>query len=199
MTAPDRRLRGCVKRWPEAETGAYDPRCCRFPKSCSATVYGDETPEAFLEPAEPVQRIVICAFGAAPHPLDDECQDVRDAEPTTWVSTADCAHASMHAHGEDGRCQHAQQAIEPAAPLAHVGDKILRGAAAVPANVVQFVDQRYLRVWSKHPADPAGMWGSASPSVAYDERHLLDDCGPLVVTAVHEPQPATNQTPEEAR
>jgi hypothetical protein len=25
----------CVQRWPECEDGAYDPRCCRFPKSCS--------------------------------------------------------------------------------------------------------------------------------------------------------------------
>ena len=25
----------CVKRWPECESGGYDPRCCRFPKSCS--------------------------------------------------------------------------------------------------------------------------------------------------------------------
>lgn len=25
----------CVKAWPECETGMYDPRCCRFPKSCS--------------------------------------------------------------------------------------------------------------------------------------------------------------------
>jgi hypothetical protein len=26
----------CVKKWPECESMAYDPRCCRFPKSCSA-------------------------------------------------------------------------------------------------------------------------------------------------------------------
>jgi hypothetical protein len=25
----------CVQRWPECEDGAYDPRCCRFPKNCS--------------------------------------------------------------------------------------------------------------------------------------------------------------------
>lgn len=25
----------CVERWPECEDGAYDPRCCRFPKPCS--------------------------------------------------------------------------------------------------------------------------------------------------------------------
>jgi len=51
--APMRRLRACVESWPEAETGAYDPRCCRFPKSCSATIYGEDTvAEEDLEPAE---------------------------------------------------------------------------------------------------------------------------------------------------
>lgn len=25
----------CVERWPMCTEGAYDPRCCRFPKSCS--------------------------------------------------------------------------------------------------------------------------------------------------------------------
>jgi transcriptional regulator with XRE-family HTH domain len=50
--APMRRLRPCVEAWPGAETGAYDPRCCRFPKSCSATVYDPErVDEADLEPA----------------------------------------------------------------------------------------------------------------------------------------------------
>lgn len=46
-----RRLRECVDRWPGAETGEYDPRCCRFPKSCSADVYSDEhVTDADLEP-----------------------------------------------------------------------------------------------------------------------------------------------------
>lgn len=49
----DRRLRACVERWTEAETMAYDPRCCRFPKSCSATVYDpDRVDESDLEPVE---------------------------------------------------------------------------------------------------------------------------------------------------
>jgi regulator of replication initiation timing len=26
----------CVAKWPECESCLYDPRCCRFPKSCSA-------------------------------------------------------------------------------------------------------------------------------------------------------------------
>lgn len=46
-----RRLRACVENWPDAETGAYNPSCCRFPKSCSATVYDEEhVTEADLEP-----------------------------------------------------------------------------------------------------------------------------------------------------
>jgi hypothetical protein len=28
----------CMARWPECEVGGYDPRCCRFPKSCSCWV-----------------------------------------------------------------------------------------------------------------------------------------------------------------
>lgn len=31
----DRRNVGCRIRWPECVDGEYDPRCCRFPKSCS--------------------------------------------------------------------------------------------------------------------------------------------------------------------
>lgn len=33
------RLKSCVEQWPECEEGKYDPRCCRFPKSCSCTIY----------------------------------------------------------------------------------------------------------------------------------------------------------------
>ncbi len=38
-----RRLLVCVDAWPECETGKYDPRCCRFPKSCSCTIYDEKT------------------------------------------------------------------------------------------------------------------------------------------------------------
>lgn len=34
-----RRLRTCVENWPEAESGEYNPACCRFPKSCSPHGY----------------------------------------------------------------------------------------------------------------------------------------------------------------
>lgn len=43
LSGRPRRLRECVERWPGAEIeGDYDPRCCRFPKSCSASVYDAE-------------------------------------------------------------------------------------------------------------------------------------------------------------
>ena len=45
-----RRIKECVENWPEAEEGKYDPRCCRFPKSCSCTVYWDGITEDELEP-----------------------------------------------------------------------------------------------------------------------------------------------------
>lgn len=33
----------CVQRWPDCAEGEFDPRCCRFPKSCSCTVVHGET------------------------------------------------------------------------------------------------------------------------------------------------------------
>jgi len=33
----DGRYPDCVERWPECFLGGYDPRCCRFPKSCSCS------------------------------------------------------------------------------------------------------------------------------------------------------------------
>ncbi len=35
LAKQDLRSPDCIKQWPECESGAYDPRCCRFPKSCS--------------------------------------------------------------------------------------------------------------------------------------------------------------------
>ena len=38
MKVLDERDPECVKAWPDCASGAYDPACCRFPKSCSAGV-----------------------------------------------------------------------------------------------------------------------------------------------------------------
>lgn len=53
-----RRLKGCVEQWPECESGLYDPRCCRFPKSCSPhgrieAVQAGNLNEDDLEPPPP--------------------------------------------------------------------------------------------------------------------------------------------------
>lgn len=46
-----RRLKSCVESWPECQEGECNPSCCRFPKSCSCTVYDDEhVTEDDLEP-----------------------------------------------------------------------------------------------------------------------------------------------------
>lgn len=36
---PTPRLRTCVEAWPDCAEGEYHPSCCRFPKTCSCTVY----------------------------------------------------------------------------------------------------------------------------------------------------------------
>jgi hypothetical protein len=53
-TTPTPRLRGCVERWPDCEEGSYNPSCCRFPKSCSCTIYDPARVTANdLEPVSP--------------------------------------------------------------------------------------------------------------------------------------------------
>lgn len=42
ITLRRRRLRTCVEAWPECYSSGYDPRCCRFPKSCSCEAYDSE-------------------------------------------------------------------------------------------------------------------------------------------------------------
>ncbi len=81
---PTRRLRECVDNWPDAETGAYDPRCCRFPKSCSATIYDPEhATDADLEPDPRSDTAAsrLASLHAQPHtptckcPTNCHCQE----------------------------------------------------------------------------------------------------------------------------
>jgi hypothetical protein len=72
---PTPRLAACVARWPECAEGEYNPKCCRFPKSCSATIYGDDvTPEDL----EPMRSPSPCRCG---HPVGEHgvngCTRVR--------------------------------------------------------------------------------------------------------------------------
>lgn len=64
MTAPMRRLLACVREWPECETFGYDPRCCRFPKSCSCDCYDPATVNP--EDLEPLSASVTLNSGVGP-------------------------------------------------------------------------------------------------------------------------------------
>jgi len=73
---PERpRLRACVEAWPDAHEGGYDPRCCRFPKSCSADVY---------DPAHVTAEDLECPAMTAPEPTPT-------AEHIDAVARAVCA------------------------------------------------------------------------------------------------------------
>lgn len=59
----ERRLKSCIANWPDCYEGGYDPSCCRFPKSCSCTIYSDGIDDDLLEPepdipAEPTSDTV---------------------------------------------------------------------------------------------------------------------------------------------
>ncbi len=90
----ERRLRACVEAWPGCETGEYNPSCCRFPKSCSCTVYDPDLVRP--EDLEPVRVVVASAMK-----LDDcpECgsyvwwTEERD-RPGAWHMSGD--HHSWH-------------------------------------------------------------------------------------------------------
>jgi hypothetical protein len=77
----------CRAGWPEAFNGGYDPRCCRFPKSCSVP---EPVRGAYFPPPDPAALLALDplvnpalfvspmtmaeaeAFGAGVHVLDDE-------------------------------------------------------------------------------------------------------------------------------
>jgi hypothetical protein len=61
----ERRLAACVEAWPEAEEGMYDPRCCRFPKSCSPYPYPEQVAAGNVE-LEPTAPVVQGADQPAP-------------------------------------------------------------------------------------------------------------------------------------
>ena len=101
-TNEPRRLKSCVEAWPECETGEYNPSCCRFPKSCSATVYSEEhVTEDDLEPpaalvaaqgaARPVNSFDTTAErekngGDSLHVAPQEPSGVTNANGHSWMS-----------------------------------------------------------------------------------------------------------------
>jgi hypothetical protein len=125
VTAPARRLRACVERWPEAETGAYNPHCCRFPKSCSATIYDPErVAEGDLEPVGRPKSDDMEAVDMA----ERQCGQEHAHKPHTWGLCDD-----YECPGFVGRSGVEQPR------LAQVGDRIEHGQE-IPANVVRLRD-----------------------------------------------------------
>ena len=66
----DNRDHECVQQWPECEDGAYDPRCCRFPKSCSCGPRITSLAPPAPEPGEVAE--LVAALKA-----DAECVEVE--------------------------------------------------------------------------------------------------------------------------
>lgn len=77
----------CVAAWPECQSGGYDPRCCRFPKSCSCGPRGildSEAKVCFNSPVtnEPIMDSILAPNGGwkteTTHPIFD-CSDCNRA------------------------------------------------------------------------------------------------------------------------
>lgn len=82
MSEPKRRLRACVEAWPECEPMAYNPACCRFPKSCSCTGYRPgEVTDDDLEPT-PVRPDVPAPSDAAS--VAEQIAALGGATNTEW-------------------------------------------------------------------------------------------------------------------
>ena len=93
------RLRACVERWPGCVEGEYNPACCRFPKSCSCTIYHEESTavtdleESMLEPplymeypkSIPIlENATTCAFCGAPSTAP--CRHVCWQAVAVWIA-----------------------------------------------------------------------------------------------------------------
>ncbi len=90
----NRRPLSCLQPWPDADSGAHNPACCRFPKSCSATVYGDETPDDLLEPGPETQPGSLADLGRVLPNLDDD----QLAEAHNALYAAGCGYG-VDRHG----------------------------------------------------------------------------------------------------
>lgn len=55
-SAADGRDPYCVSRWPDCHAGEYDPRCCRFPKSCSC---GPHLPPEVASTPDPTADLLL--------------------------------------------------------------------------------------------------------------------------------------------
>ena len=101
MTENTRRLKACIEAWPGCATSEYDPRCCRFPKSCSCDIVHNQ---AFLDDPKWCEE----NLEPAPQPpglVDETTDDLACCElPVTqpdysWPALIRRAHSLEHAEG----------------------------------------------------------------------------------------------------
>jgi len=68
VTENTRRLKSCVEAWPGCAEGEYDPRCCRFPKSCSCDIIHNQAllddPKWCEENLEPLPSARVITEGS---------------------------------------------------------------------------------------------------------------------------------------
>jgi hypothetical protein len=150
-----RRLRSCVEQWPECDDGLYNPRCCRFPKSCSATIYSDDIDESLLEP------VVISTRPEDP------------AETARWETEkqADQLADYLRRAEKDGKCRNC---LEPLA------SHILQSTPGRPCHVVSLTGQQMLLDWLLPEPPPTDTsWLRMEPiraaSEAWDDAEAAED------------------------
>ena len=115
---PERpRLRACVEAWPDAHEGGYDPRCCRFPKSCSADVY---------DPAHVTAEDLECPAMTAPEPTPTEHID----------AVARVVHRFVESHDRDEMVAELLTSTDPAVHAAML-DALVR-AGVLTAGQAKF-------------------------------------------------------------
>lgn len=77
----------CLANWPDAENGAYNPSCCRFPKSCSLA-----TPPAVRtgdDAAPPCPTCTAPMYRRANDSKCPECRTTADPPPVSGTATRD--------------------------------------------------------------------------------------------------------------
>lgn len=75
------RYAGCIEQWPDCESGAYHPSCCRFPKSCSCEKISGHAAEG---------DDLLCTFA---YPSGHVCGHRQDSH----VQRADSVHVQQPA------------------------------------------------------------------------------------------------------
>lgn len=81
----------CLENWPHAHVGEFDPRCCRFPKSCSIPDADAPIPAARTI-TEAEARILDAAKAYVEHCADD---DTRKAGHDAWTAMRQMRRAQV--------------------------------------------------------------------------------------------------------